>query len=124
MNTEATPRPQAVFPDLEGKIVLITGASRGIGRAIAEEFAQQKSHLMLVDLDEHVKETAAEIAATYGTKVDFRLANVTDSARVKEVVEETVEPYDKQLQVLVNNAGITRDGLAMRMSDEDWNAVI
>jgi len=52
------------------------------------------------------------------------VASVTDSARVKEVVEETVEPYDKQLHVLVNNAGITRDGLAMRMSDEDWNAVI
>jgi 3-oxoacyl-[acyl-carrier protein] reductase len=124
MNTESTPKPTAVFPDLAGKIVLITGAGRGIGRAIAEEFAQQKSHLMLVDLDERVKETAAEIAAAYGTKVDFRLASVTDSARVKEVVEETVEPYDKQLQVLVNNAGITRDGLAMRMSDEDWNAVI
>ncbi len=123
MSTELT-KPVAVFPDLEGKIVLITGAGRGIGRAIAEEFAQQKSHLMLVDLDPRVQETAAEIASTYNTKVDFRLCNVTDSARVKEVVDETVEPYDKQLHVLVNNAGITRDGLAMRMSDEDWNAVI
>jgi 3-oxoacyl-[acyl-carrier protein] reductase len=123
MNTELT-KPAAVFPDLEGKIVLITGAGRGIGRAIAEEFAQQKSHLMLVDLDPRVEQTAAEIAAAYNTKVSFRLASVTDSARVKEVVDETVEPYDKQLHVLVNNAGITRDGLAMRMSDEDWNAVI
>lgn len=123
MNTEA-PKPSAVFPDLEGKIVLITGAGRGIGRAIAEEFAKQKSHLMLVDLDPRVEETAAEIAAAYGTKADFRVASVTDSARVKEVVDETVEPYDKQLHVLVNNAGITRDGVAMRMSDEDWDAVI
>lgn len=123
MNTEA-PRPSAVFPDLEGKIVLITGAGRGIGRAIAEEFAKQKSHLMLVDLDPRVEETAAEIAAAYGTKADFRVASVTDSARVKQVVDETVEPYDKQLHVLVNNAGITRDGVAMRMSDEDWDAVI
>jgi 3-oxoacyl-[acyl-carrier protein] reductase len=122
MNTESS-RPTAVFPDLEGKVVLITGAGRGIGRAIAEEFAKQKSQLMLVDIDEHVEQTAAELASTYGTKVDFRLASVTDSARVKEVVEDTVESYGR-LDVLVNNAGITRDGLAMRMSDENWDAVI
>jgi 3-oxoacyl-[acyl-carrier protein] reductase len=123
MTTEI-PVPSAVFPDLEGKIVLITGAARGIGRSIAEEFAKQKSHLMLVDLDPSVEQTAAEIAAAYATKADFRIASVTDSARVKEVVEETVEPYGKQLHVLVNNAGITRDGAAMRMSDENWEAVI
>jgi 3-oxoacyl-[acyl-carrier protein] reductase len=123
MNAEA-PRPTAVFPDLEGKTVLVTGASRGIGRAIAEEFAKQKSHLMLVDIDERVQETAAQIASTYGTKVDCRVASVTDSARVKEVVDETVETSENGFYVLVNNAGITRDGLAMRMSDEDWNAVI
>lgn len=122
--TTDTPRPTAVFPDLEGKTVLVTGASRGIGRAIAEEFAKQKSHLMLVDINEQVQQTAAELASTFGTKVEARLASVTDSARVKEVVEETVETAENGLYVLVNNAGITRDGLAMRMSDEDWNAVI
>jgi 3-oxoacyl-[acyl-carrier protein] reductase len=124
MNTEAPTRPTAIFPDLEGKIVLVTGSSRGIGRAIAEEFAKQKSHLMLVDIDPGVEQTAAEIASAYDTKADFRLASVTDSARVKEVVDETAEAYGKKLHVLVNNAGITRDGIAMRMSDEDWNAVI
>jgi 3-oxoacyl-[acyl-carrier protein] reductase len=123
MNTKA-PQPTAIFPDLEGKIVLVTGASRGIGRAIAEEFAKQKSHLMLVDISEAVEQTAAEIASNYDTKADFRLASVTDSERVKQVVDETVEPYGKKLDVLVNNAGITRDGIAMRMSDDDWNAVI
>jgi 3-oxoacyl-[acyl-carrier protein] reductase len=123
MNTEA-PRPTAVFPDLEGKVVIVTGSSRGIGRAIAEEFAKQKSYLMLVDIDERVHQTAAEIAATYGTKAEARVASVTDSARVAEVVEETVQAYGKGLDVVVNNAGITRDGLAMRMSDDDWNAVI
>ena len=123
MNTEPA-KPVAIFPDLEGKIVIVTGASQGIGRAIAEEFAKQKSDLLLVDLAEHVEETAAELASTYGTKVYFRLSNVTDSTRVKEVVDETAEAYGKKIDVLVNNAGITRDGLAMRMSDEDWNAVI
>jgi 3-oxoacyl-[acyl-carrier protein] reductase len=116
--------PKAVFPSLEGKIVLITGASRGIGRAIAEEFAKQKCHLMLVDIIDDVMETARAIASTYETKADAMLADVTDSARVKEVVDKTVEPYDKRLDVLVNNAGITRDRLAMRMPDEEWDAVI
>lgn len=116
--------PTAIFPALEGKLVLITGACRGIGRAIAEEFAKQKSHLMLVDIIEGVEQTAAEISSTYGTKVSFLLADVTDPARVKEVVDATVEPYDKRLDVLVNNAGITRDRLAMRMPDEEWDAVI
>ena len=123
MTTEPTV-PTAVFPDLEGKIVLITGACRGIGRAIAEEFAKQKSHLMLVDIVEAVQQTAAEISSTYDAKVNSRVADVTDPARVKEVVDETVKPYDRHLDVLVNNAGITRDRLAMRMPDEDWDAVI
>jgi 3-oxoacyl-[acyl-carrier protein] reductase len=116
--------PTALFPALEGKIVLITGASRGIGRAIAEEFAKQKSHLMLVDIAESVEQTAVEISSAFGTQVSFLLADVTDSARVKEVVDQTARPYGKRLDVLVNNAGITRDQLAMRMSDDDWNMVI
>jgi 3-oxoacyl-[acyl-carrier protein] reductase len=123
MNTEII-RPTAIFPDLEGKTVIVTGASRGIGRAIAEEFAKQKSHLVLVDINEQVLETAAAIASTYGTKAEGRVGSVTDSARVKEIVDEVVESSENGLYVLVNNAGITRDGLAMRMSDEDWNAVI
>jgi len=123
MTTDAT-IPTAIFPALEGKVVLVTGACRGIGRAIAEEFAKQKSHLMLVDIVEGVEQTAAEISSAYDAKVGFLLADVTDSARVKEVVDETVKRYDKGLDVLVNNAGITRDRLAMRMPDEDWDAVI
>lgn len=123
MITEPT-MPTAIFPVLEGKIVLITGACRGIGRAIAEEFAKQKSHLMLVDIVDSVEQTAAEISSTYDAKVSFLLADVTDPARVKKVVDETVKPYDRHLDILVNNAGITRDRLAMRMPDEEWDAVI
>ena len=116
--------PKAIFPGLEGKIVLITGASRGIGRAIAEEFAKQKSHLMLVDVAASVEQTAAEIASAYDVKTSFRLADVTDPERVKEVIDETVKPYDRHLDVLVNNAGITRDSLVRRMPAEDWDVVI
>ena len=123
MLTEPT-MPTAIFPGLEGKIVLITGACRGIGRAIAEEFAKQKSHLMLVDIADSVEQTAAEISSTYDAKVNCLLADVSDPARVKEVVDQTVKPYDRHLHVLVNNAGITRDRLATRMPDEEWDAVI
>jgi 3-oxoacyl-[acyl-carrier protein] reductase len=123
MSTEPA-KPVAIYPDLEGKVVIVTGASRGIGRAIAEEFAKQKSHLVLVDLAEQVTQTAAELAETYGTQVEGKLVNVTDSAAVKSMVDEVAEANGKKLDVLVNNAGITRDGLAMRMSDENWDAVI
>jgi len=123
MITEPT-MPTAIFPALEGKIVLITGACRGIGKAIAQEFAKQKSHLMLVDIVDGVQQTAAEISSTYDAKVTSLLADVTDPARVKEVVDQTVKPYDRRLDVLVNNAGITRDRLARRMPDDEWDAVI
>ena len=123
MITEPT-IPTATFPVLEGKLVLITGACRGIGRAIAEEFAKQKSHLMLVDIADTVEQTAADISSTYDATVNFLLADVTDPARVKDVVAETVTLHDKRLDVLVNNAGITKDRLVMRMPDEEWDAVI
>jgi len=118
------PKPTAIFPDLAGKTVLVTGASRGIGRAIAEEFAKQKSHLMLVDINEQVRETAAAIASTFGTKADFRVASVTDSAQVKQVVEETVESSENGFYVLVNNAGITRDSTFKKMDRVNWDAVM
>jgi len=106
--------------DSHRKIALVTGAARGIGRAIAEEFAKQKCHLMLVDIIEGVQQTAEEISSAYDAKVGFLLADVTDSARVKEVVDETVKRYEKGLDVLVNNAGILDKNL-LEIKDLDLN---
>jgi len=113
----------ARFPDLENKVVLITGAARGIGKCIAEAFAEQKSRLMLVDLNPNVAETALSISHRYSVQATHGTANVTMSGEVKAAVGASIKAYG-QLDVLVNNAGITRDKLALRMSDEDWKAVI
>ena len=122
-NQSANVTNNARFPDLENKVVLITGAARGIGRCIAEAFAKQKSRLMLVDLSPTVVETALSISNAYTVQATHAIANVTISEQVKATVDATIKAHGR-LDVLVNNAGITRDKLALRMSDEDWKAVI
>ena len=114
---------KATFPDLEGKVVLVTGAARGIGKHIAEAFAEQRSKLMLVDLSPAVEATAGQIAQAYAVEAKHGLADVTDSKQVKTVVEAAITAYGT-LDVLVNNAGITRDKLLLQMSDADIDAVI
>jgi 3-oxoacyl-[acyl-carrier protein] reductase len=103
------------FCSLEGKNALVTGASRGIGRAIATELAQAGASVVLsynTGADE-AQELAQEIG---GRAVQ---ADVSDAASAAALVEEAGD-----LDVLVNNAGVTRDGLLVRMSDEDWHTVI
>jgi 3-oxoacyl-[acyl-carrier protein] reductase len=103
------------FCSLEGKTALVTGASRGIGRAIAEELARAGATVVLGYHSgaEEAEATAAEIG---GRAVQ---ADVADPADARRLVEEAGD-----LDVLVNNAGLTRDGLIARMPDEDWRVVI
>lgn len=106
---------------LDGKVALITGAARGIGKAIALRFAAEGADIAFTDLAVN-EETAAEIAA-YGRKVRSYAANAADFAATQAVVDEIVKDFGR-IDILVNNAGITRDGLVMRMSEEQWDAVI
>jgi 3-oxoacyl-[acyl-carrier protein] reductase len=109
---------------LQDRSVWITGAARGIGKAIAEEFAARGAHMMLTDvLEPDLNSTAAVIAATHGVKVIHEKLDVTDSAGAERVVQRCAAELGG-LTALINNAGITRDGLLMRMSDDDWERVL
>ncbi|MCE9615353.1 MAG: 3-oxoacyl-[acyl-carrier-protein] reductase [Lentisphaerae bacterium] len=108
---------------VEGKIALVTGAARGIGRAIAEELATEGADLILCDVKaEWLAETAAAVQAK-GRKVVCLSADVSQSASVNAAVTEAVEKCGR-IDILVNNAGITKDGFMARMTEEDWDAVI
>ena len=109
---------------LTGKTALITGAARGIGKAIALKFAQEGANIAFTDLviDENGKQTEAEIAAL-GVKCVGYASNAADFAQTEEVVNAVKEEFG-QIDILVNNAGITKDGLMMRMSEAQWDAVI
>ena len=109
---------------LEGKTAIVTGAARGIGKAVAIRFAQQGCNIAFTDLviDENAKTTEAEIAA-YGVKVKGYASNAAQFDDTHEVVNQIVNDFGK-IDILVNNAGITRDGLMMRMSEQQWDMVI
>ncbi|MCK9627365.1 MAG: 3-oxoacyl-[acyl-carrier-protein] reductase [Bacteroidales bacterium] len=109
---------------LEGKVALITGAARGIGKAIALKFASEGADIIFTDLviDENGEATKKEIAE-YGVRVLAIASNAASFDEAHKVVEESVKEFGK-IDILVNNAGITKDGLMMRMSEQQWDAVI
>ncbi len=109
---------------LEGKTALITGAARGIGKAIAVKFAQEGANIAFTDLviDEAGEETRKEIAAL-GVECKGYASNAADFGQTEQVVAEILKDFGK-IDILVNNAGITKDGLMMRMTEAQWDAVI
>jgi len=109
---------------LEGKTALITGAARGIGRAIALRFAEEGADIAFTDLvhDEHVKSLEKELSGM-GIKGIGYASNASKFDETQEVVRQILEEFGR-IDVLVNNAGITRDTLLMRMTEEQWDAVI
>ncbi len=109
---------------LDGKVALVTGAARGIGKAIALKFASEGADVAFTDLiiNEAAEETISEIAA-FGHKVKGYASNAANFDETHAVVEEILQDFGK-IDILVNNAGITKDGLVMRMSEQQWDAVI
>ncbi len=108
---------------LDGQIALVTGAARGIGQAIALKLAADGADLALCDLKaEWLEETTAK-AKELGRRVECYSVDVSNGDAVNETVK-TIEKDFGQIDVLVNNAGITKDGLLMRMSEDDWDAVL
>jgi 3-oxoacyl-[acyl-carrier protein] reductase len=108
----------------DGRVALVTGAARGIGRSIAETIAVRGGQVVLADLNfEQVNETALEIAKNSGNKTFALPVDVSDTVNAKEMVTKAIEEFGR-IDILVNNAGITRDTLIMRMEEADWDAVI
>lgn len=109
---------------LDGKVALITGAAKGIGKAIALKFVSEGADVAFTDLviNEAAEETIKELEA-FGHKVKGYASNAADFAQTQEVVDQIMAEFG-HIDILVNNAGITKDGLMLRMSEAQWDAVI
>jgi 3-oxoacyl-[acyl-carrier protein] reductase len=108
---------------LKDKVAVITGAAAGIGAATARLFAEEGASLTLCDITmESLEKTVAEIKQAGGKAIPVK-CNVADNTEVKALIAATVDTYGK-IDILINNAGITRDGVAIRMTEENWDLVM
>ena len=108
---------------LEGKKAVVTGAAQGIGQAIAETLAQAGADVVVVDLDAGRCQETVDRVKNHNRQALALSTNVGQWDEVKALVDQVVKDWGR-IDIFVNNAGITRDGLVVRMKEEDWNAVI
>ncbi len=108
---------------LDGKVAVITGSGRGIGKAVAMLFAQEGACVTINDIDEAVALEAAKEIEANGGKVAICVANIAKPEEAQKLMGTAVEKFGK-LDILVNNAGIARDALASKMTDEQWDLCI
>ena len=110
--------------DLTDKVAVVTGAAQGIGRAIAETLAKRGADVLLADLSvEKARAAAKEIVADTGRRAIAVHVDVADNASAKAMIDHAIAEFGR-IDILINNAGTTRDNLIMRMSEADWDLII
>ena len=108
---------------LKDKTSIVTGGARGIGRAMALKFAEEGSNIAICDVNAEVLEASKKEIETSGREVLAEKVDVTNLKDVQDFVQKALDKFGK-IDILINNAGITRDGLLVRMTDRDWDAVL
>jgi 3-oxoacyl-[acyl-carrier protein] reductase len=112
------------FCSMEGRVAVVTGGARGIGRAIVERLAFLGANVVIADmLVDLAEKSAEEISQASKTKIIAVKVNVTEAKSASELIDQTLKEFGK-VDILVNNAGITRDTLILRMEESDWDAVL
>ncbi len=110
--------------DFNGKVALITGGARGIGKAIAEKFASLGATVAVADLNlDQAQSTAQELQDRYGRPTTAVQVNVSEHENARQMVDQVIQTFGK-IDILVNNAGVTRDTLILRMEEKDWDIVL
>jgi len=114
----------AGFCSMKGRVAIVTGGARGIGRAIVEKLAFLGADVVIADmLVELAEKSSEEISQMTNTKIRAVKVNVTEGKSASEMIDQTLKEFGK-VDILVNNAGITRDTLILRMEEADWDAVL
>jgi 3-oxoacyl-[acyl-carrier protein] reductase len=108
---------------LKDKVAVITGAGSGIGSATALEFAKEGAKVIVCDINEETAKATAEQCRSFGSEAEAYKLDVSDKAMVDSVFKQVVDKFGK-LDILINNAGITKDALSLKMSEDQWDAVL
>ena len=106
----------------EGKVVVVTGAAQGIGKQIALDFAKEKATVIIFDVNKEALEEAQKELNAYSQSA-YYVVDVTNNSQIEETFNKIIDKFAK-IDILINNAGITKDNLALRLSENDWDKVL